>query len=67
MSDECPHYCDRCPTVILREADRELVYNNATREVLDKIAATLPRCPCGGPVSTRDESEVSVLWKRNAP
>lgn len=49
MSDACPHfYCDRCSNVILREADRELAYNNASREVLDKIAATLPSCPCGG-------------------
>ena len=49
MSDACPHfYCDRCSNVIQREADHELAYNNATRAVLDKIAATLPSCPCGG-------------------
>lgn len=50
MSDACPHfYCDWCSNVILREADRELVYNKEpSQELIDRIAATLPQCPCGG-------------------
>ena len=49
MSGSFPHfYCDKCSNVILREADRDLVYHNATRVELDQIVATLPNCPCGG-------------------
>lgn len=50
MSDACPHfYCDRCSNVILREADRELVYRRGeSQDVVEEIAASLPECPCGG-------------------
>src|SRR4051794_15671716 len=50
MSDACPHfYCDRCSNVILREADRELTHNvERNRELVDRIAETLPQCACGG-------------------
>lgn len=50
MSDSCPHfYCDRCSNVILRESDRDLLRTEqASEELLNKIASTLPHCPCGG-------------------
>lgn len=50
MSESFPHfYCDKCSNVIHREQDKELVYPvEPTQELLDKIAATLPDCPCGG-------------------
>ena len=49
MSDCFPHfYCDRCSNVIQREADKALVWHEATQELVDQIAATLPDCPCGG-------------------
>lgn len=49
MSESFPHfYCSRCSNVILREADKELVWEAATPEILARIAATLPDCPCGG-------------------
>lgn len=49
MSQCFPHfYCDRCSNVIHRKADQELVWETATKELVDQIAATLPECPCGG-------------------
>jgi hypothetical protein len=49
MSDCFPHfYCDSCSNVIQRDADKELVWHEATQELADRIAATLPDCPCGG-------------------
>jgi len=50
MSERFPHfYCNRCSNVLHREIDKKLVYQNeAKQELLDKIAATLPPCPCGG-------------------
>lgn len=50
MSDCCPHfYCDTCSNVILREADRALIYSNKPSQALvDQIAETLPHCSCGG-------------------
>ena len=49
MSDCFPHfYCDCCSNVIQRDADKELVWHEATQELVDQIAATLPDCPCGG-------------------
>lgn len=49
MSQLCPHfYCNRCSNVIHRQSDYALVYEKSTQEILDKIAATLPECPCGG-------------------
>lgn len=49
MSHSFPHfYCDGCSNVIQRDADQQLVWEKATRELLDQIAQTLPQCPCGG-------------------
>lgn len=49
MSDCFPHfYCDRCSNVIHRTCDQDLVWESKTPELLDRIAATLPNCPCGG-------------------
>ncbi len=49
MSECFPHFfCSDCSNVIHREADKELVYEAATPELLAQIAATLPACPCGG-------------------
>ncbi|TPG64497.1 hypothetical protein [Hymenobacter nivis] len=49
MSECFPHFfCSDCSNVIHREADKELVYEAATPELLAQIAATLPVCPCGG-------------------
>lgn len=50
MSESFPHfYCDTCSNVIHREQDKELVYpNEPSQQLLDRIAATLPSCPCGG-------------------
>ncbi|EPE9571079.1 hypothetical protein ACSPRU_005832, partial [Escherichia coli] len=50
MSDSCPHFfCDTCSNVIHREQDHALLYENEiNQELLDRIAATLPDCPCGG-------------------
>jgi hypothetical protein len=50
MSESFPHfYCDTCSNVIHRESDKDLVYRaEATQELLDTIAGSLPDCPCGG-------------------
>jgi hypothetical protein len=50
MSDLYPHfYCDTCSNVIRREGDYNLINENeVNQEFLDKIALTLPTCPCGG-------------------
>lgn len=49
MSQTWPHfYCDRCSNAIQREADRKLAWDEQTQAVLDRIAATLPECACGG-------------------
>ena len=49
MSQTFPHfYCDRCSNAIHRGADQQLVWDTANQELLDRIAATLPACPCGG-------------------
>jgi hypothetical protein len=49
MSQSFPHfYCDRCSNVIHRDADQQLVWEKATQELLDKVAAALPECLCGG-------------------
>ena len=49
MSDCCPHfYCDRCSNAIQREADKKLIWDEQSSELLARIAASLPACPCGG-------------------
>lgn len=50
MSECFPHFhCDTCSNVVHREQDKELVYQSEpTQELLDRIVATLPKCPCGG-------------------
>ena len=50
MSESFPHfYCDTCSNVIHREHDKKLVYPvEPSQQLLDRIAATLPQCPCGG-------------------
>jgi len=49
MSQLFPHfYCNRCSNVIHRRGDQALVREQSTPELLKKIAATLPDCPCGG-------------------
>ncbi|RTQ53568.1 hypothetical protein EJV47_02165 [Hymenobacter gummosus] len=49
MSECFPHFfCSGCSNVIHRDADKELVWEAATPELLAQIAATLPYCPCGG-------------------
>ena len=50
MSESFPHfYCDTCSNAIHRESDKALVYPaEPSQELLDRIAATLPQCLCGG-------------------
>ncbi len=49
MSECFPHFfCTRCSNVIHREADKALVWYEATPALLAQVAATLPACPCGG-------------------
>jgi len=49
MSNCFPHfYCDRCSNVIHRSSDQQLVWNSATKELLEQITSGLPACPCGG-------------------
>ena len=49
MSEAFPHfYCSQCSNVFLHRKAQELVYYEATPELLAQIAATLPACPCGG-------------------
>jgi hypothetical protein len=49
MSDCFPHfYCDRCSNAIQREADKQMAWSEQSLEIVQRIAATLPDCPCGG-------------------
>ena len=50
MSDDGPHfYCSDCSNVILRDEDRQQLWRyGASPELLARLAATLPGCPCGG-------------------
>ena len=49
MSMCFPHfYCNQCSNVIRRAKDQELVSNGVSKELLDRIAADLPACGCGG-------------------
>lgn len=49
MSESFPHFfCTSCSNVILRQADKDLVWEAATPALLAQIAATLPACQCGG-------------------
>ena len=49
MSQCFPHfYCDTCSNVIRRLEDQKLVWNGKSRELLEEIVASLPRCSCGG-------------------
>jgi hypothetical protein len=50
MSQCCPHfYCDRCSNAIIREADKKASWGApGSSELVERIAATLPACPCGG-------------------
>ncbi|HEX8429012.1 hypothetical protein [Hymenobacter sp.] len=49
MSEAFPHfYCSLCSNVILQGKAKELVYYEATPELLAQVSATLPACPCGG-------------------
>ena len=50
MSASYPHfYCDKCSNVILRESDKEKVWNGgANEEILNEIDNSLPKCKCGG-------------------
>lgn len=50
MSGMSPHfYCDRCSNIIFRDCDLKLLYENEpSEELLERIASTLPNCPCGG-------------------
>jgi hypothetical protein len=51
MSECFPHFfCSDCSNVIVRDADKQLLYDAAaaSAELLARIAATLPECPCGG-------------------
>lgn len=49
MSDLWPHfYCDRCSNAIHSEADKQIAWSEQTSEVVQRIAAALPACPCGG-------------------
>ena len=44
-----PHfYRSDCSNAILREKDRDLVWNAQSLEVLQAIALSLPACECGG-------------------
>ena len=50
MGDLIPHfYCDRCSNLYHSKAHREVLKSSkATQELLDKLGASLPGCPCGG-------------------
>jgi hypothetical protein len=49
MSEAFPHfYCSQCSNVLLQGKAQDLVYYEATPELLAQIAAALPACPCGG-------------------
>lgn len=49
MSDCWPHfYCDQCSNAIQRDADKAVAWEEQTLEIVQRIASTLPDCPCGG-------------------
>jgi len=50
MSESCPHfYCNSCSNALVRDSDKDLLYERgASKELLDEIIPTLPRCDCGG-------------------
>jgi hypothetical protein len=49
MSDCWPHfYCDRCSNAIQRESDKSVALNEQSIEIVQRIADSLPACPCGG-------------------
>ena len=49
MSECWPHfYCDLCSNVIHREADKDAAWEEQSLESVERIAETLPDCPCGG-------------------
>ena len=49
MSECFPHFfCSACSNVIHRAADKALVWDAATPEILAQVAASLPDCSCGG-------------------
>ena len=49
MSNCFPHFfCNTCSNVIHRQSDRELVWQEKSQDILDRIAETLPNCACGG-------------------
>jgi hypothetical protein len=50
MSECFPHfYCNRCSNAIHRLADQKQVWSvPPSSEILERIAATLPDCSCGG-------------------
>lgn len=49
MSDCWPHfYCDTCSNAIQRDSDKAAVRQGQAIETVQRIAATLPACPCGG-------------------
>lgn len=49
MSECFPHFfCTDCSNVIHRQADKQVVWEDATAKLLAQLAATLPACPCGG-------------------
>lgn len=50
MGDVAPHfYCSRCSNVYFRQSDHNLIRAEPPSEpLLNRIAAALPVCPCGG-------------------
>ena len=50
MGDMAPHfYCDRCSNLFFRQSDADRLRTEPVgEELLRRIAATLPECPCGG-------------------
>lgn len=51
MSQLCPHfYCDQCSNAVCRDSDKAVVWKEkiSSPELLKKVAASLPSCPCGG-------------------
>ena len=49
MSECWPHfYCDRCSNAIYRKGDQRIACTERSGAIVERIAATLPHCPCGG-------------------
>lgn len=50
MSESRPHfYCNACSNALVRETDKELLYQiGACEDLLTSIVPTLPNCGCGG-------------------